>query len=72
MGQDTAEMLALKLPHLAPIAEELDTALGVVKTQNRGWGRICFNAQGIDGGGNLIIDSVETVLKFLNKRKKIK
>lgn len=67
LGKETAEMLAVKLPHLAPIAERLDTALGIAKTQNRGWARICFDAQGIDYKGNLIVKSIKTVLELFTK-----
>lgn len=67
LGKETKEMLAVKLPYLAPYAESLDTALGVAKTQNKGWARICFDTQGIDLKGNLIIKHIETVLKTFIK-----
>lgn len=69
MGPETAEMLAIKFPHLAPMAEDLDKVLGVVKTQNQGWARICFDVQGIDREGNLIVKGIEAALKFLRGKK---
>ncbi len=70
MSQDTDEMLALKFPHLAPIARDLDAVLGVVKTQNSGHARISFDVQGIDVQGNLIVKSFEAILKVIRGRGK--
>ncbi len=67
LGKETQEMLAIKLPYLAPVAEKLDRALGVVKSQNKGWARICFDAQGIDVKGNLIVKRIKATLDFLTK-----
>lgn len=70
MGQDTAAMMALKFPHLAPFAEELDETLGIIKSQNDGHGRIVFEAQGIDHKGNLIVKYIDAGLRRILGKKK--
>lgn len=69
LGEDTQKMLAVKLPYLAPIAEELDEVLGIVKSQNEGKALIRFETQGIDLYGNLIIKCIHAgIRRFLSKK----
>lgn len=67
LGRETKEMLAVKLPYLAPIAEQLDIELGKVQSQHQGWARICFDSQGIKSNGKLIIKRIRTIADLLLK-----
>jgi hypothetical protein len=55
LGKETREMLALKLPRLAPFAEELEEIMTEISEKGDGWGRISLDSQGLDEKGNLLI-----------------
>jgi hypothetical protein len=68
MGQDTGEMLALKFPECGHLIPELEQVCKMVKVENGGKARICFDAVGIDGEGKLIVKCFEAILKIFRHK----
>ncbi len=68
MGEDTEKMLALRFPHSWHLIPELEEVCGIVKTQNGGKARVCFDASGIDLEGKIIVKCFETILKIFRHK----
>ncbi len=68
LGPDTQEMLAIKLPRLAPFAEELEQIMEEIREKGDGWGRISLDSQGLDEKGNLLIRFFDQQIRRFRKK----
>lgn len=71
MGKDTQEFLAVRYPNSYHLFPEFEEACSAAKAQvvRGNKARVCFDAEGIDLSGNLIVKCFELALKVFCKKK---